>query len=449
MSKRWIQFGSAVIAMIMIANLQYSWTLFTAPLRETHKGWTLAAVGYAFTIFIFLETWITPIEGWLIDRLGPRLFLTAGGVLVGIGWTSMGFAHTIMQLYVFYGIAGIGAAFIYSGSIATALKWFPDMRGRVSGFITAGFGAGSALFIPFIGFLITPYPVHLWRIFSFLQPTVDFLVRTSNYHKAFIYTGIAQGLLIIIAAQVLHNPGPDFQVSPAAKKHVSPRIRRTTQQFNSGDMMTTPHFWLLYLAFVLTSVGGLMLTAQASPVGKSMSIAPFAILAAVAWSRVANGCGRIIWGWFSDLVGREMAMVIPFAIQALCLLGVLAVGKLTEGHTYLGLSRGGWFIVVMIAVYFTWGSMFSLFPAIIGDYFGASNATSNYGFLYTAKGVASLGGGGIAAWLYTHYHSWNVPVYGTAALTLLSAAIVLVLSRMSLPAKAEAGPSTLVTAKAG
>jgi OFA family oxalate/formate antiporter-like MFS transporter len=418
--------------MIMIANLQYAWTLFVKPLQAAHgKGhgdWTLAGIQFAFTIFIFLETWITPIEGWLIDRMGPRLFLTAGGVLVGIGWTAMGYANTIMQLDIYYGIAGVGAAFVYSGSIATALKWFPDMRGTVSGFITAGFGAGAALFIPTI---IAP------------------LLAKSGYQTAFLYTGIGQGILIILAAQVLHNPGPDFQVSPAAKKPISPRIRRNTAQFNSLQMLATPHFWVLYAGFVLTSIGGLMITAQASPVGQSFKIAAWAIVAAVAWSRIANGAGRIIWGMFSDLVGRELAMAIPFAIQSICLLGVLGVGKLTEGQTYLGMSRGGWFIVDMIAVYFTWGSMFALFPAIIGDYFGASNATSNYGFLYTAKGVASIFGGGIAAMLFQKYGSWNIPVYWTAALTLVSAALILGLRFIPLPVQGRQEDPMLVTAKAG
>ncbi|HEY7403438.1 MAG TPA: MFS transporter, partial [Candidatus Angelobacter sp.] len=311
-----------------------------------------------------------------------------------------------------------GAAFVYSGSIATALKWFPDMRGTVSGFITAGFGAGSALFIPTI---IAP------------------LLARSGYQSAFLYTGIGQGLLIIIAAQVLHNPGPDFQVSPAAKKPVSPRIRRNTQQFNSLQMMATPHFWVLYVAFTLTSIGGLMITAQASPVGKTMKIAAWAIVWAVSWSRVANGAGRILWGMFSDFVGRELAMVIPFLLQALSLLAVLSLGKLSSG----------WFIFTMMAVFFTWGSMFALFPAIIGDYFGASNATSNYGFLYTAKGVASIGGGGIAAWLFTKYGSWNIPVYWTAGLTVVSAALILALRAMPLPGQKREAEPELVTAKAG
>src|SRR5437660_6762650 len=171
MPKRWIQLGSALVAMIMIANLQYAWTKFVAPMQEgTH--WRLSSIQTAFTLFIAFETWVTPVEGWLIDRLGPRIFLSIGGVLVGIGWTALAYVQTLMQLYVFYAIAGIGAAFIYSGSIATALKWFPDKRGTVSGFITAGFGAGAALFIK----LITD------------------LIAASGYSTAFLYTGIGQGL---------------------------------------------------------------------------------------------------------------------------------------------------------------------------------------------------------------------------------------------------------------
>ncbi|MGZ4842622.1 MAG: oxalate/formate MFS antiporter [Candidatus Angelobacter sp.] len=417
MSKRWIQFGSAVIAMIMIANLQYAWTLFVAPMRAAHKDWTLPAIQWAFTLFIFLETWITPVEGWLIDRLGPRIFLTLGGLLVGVGWTGMGYAQNLTQLYILYGTAGVGAAFIYSGSIATALKWFPDKRGTVSGFITAGFGAGSALFIPIIA-----------RILAH-----------SDYKTAFLYTGIGQALLIIIAAQVLHNPGPDFHISPAAKKPVSARIRRNLDQFNSAQMLATPHFWVLYIAFVLTSVGGLMITAQASPFGKSVAIPAAAIVAALSWSRLANGAGRIFWGWFSEIVGREMAMFIPFVLQSLCLVAMLKVGRVS----------GDWFILTMVLVFFTWGSMFALFPAIIGDYYGSQCATSNYGFLYTAKGVASIGGGGIAAALFVKFGNWNVPFYMTAALTLVSALCILGLRFMPLPRLSKQDAPALVTAKAG
>src|SRR5437588_962496 len=278
MRNRWVQFGSAVVAMIMIANLQYAWTLFVKPMQQDHKNWGLSGIQWAWTLFIFLETWITPVEGWIIDRLGPRIFLTIGGILVALGWTGMGFASSLTQLYVLYGVAGIGAAFVYSGSISTALKWFPDKRGFVSGMITAGFGAGSGLFI--------------WLIAD--------IIKVSSYHKAFLYTGIVQGLLILVAAQFLSNPGPDFKVSKAARKTPSPRLRRTTGQFTSVQMLQTPHFYLLYAAFVMTSVGGLMMTAQGEPVGRSLGMPAAAIVLAVSWRNVANGAGRVFWGWVSD-----------------------------------------------------------------------------------------------------------------------------------------------------
>jgi OFA family oxalate/formate antiporter-like MFS transporter len=417
MSKRWIQFGSALVCMCMIANLQYAWTLFVRPLQQGHKDWGLAGIQWAGTLFLIFETWITPLEGWLIDRLGPRIFLTVGGVLVGLGWSAMGAASTLRELYILYAIAGIGAAFIYSGSVATALKWFPDKRGTVSGFITAGFGAGAALFIPIIARAL----------------------QVTSYRTVFLYTGVLQGLLIVIAAQFLHNPGADFHVSPAAKKPVSPRIRRNTQQFNSLQMLMTPHFYLLFITFTMINVGGSMLTIQGAPVAQSFNISAAALTAALAISRLANGAGRIFWGWISDRIGREMAMFIPYVLQAFSLLAVLIVGRIS----------GTWFTISMMLVYFIWGSMFSLFPAIIGDYYGANNATSNYGFLYMAKGVASILAGGTAALFFLKFGNWNAVFYGAAALAFAAALLVLVLRTLPLPTIRSQEQPAMVTAKAG
>jgi len=298
MKSRWIQFGSALVAMIMIANLQYAWTLFVAPLQRAHATWDLPGIQWGVTLFLIFETWVTPVEGWLIDSLGPRIFLSMGGVLVGIGWTALAYVQTLMQLYVFYAIAGVGAAFVYSGSIATALKWFPDKRGTVSGFITAGFGAGAALFIPLI----------------------TYLIRTSGYNTAFLYTGIGQGIVILLVAQVLHNPGPEFKVSKAAKKMPSLKIRRTPSQFTSLEMLLTPQFYLLFLTFVMINVGGAMITVQGAPVARSFNISAAALTSALVAGRLFNGGGRIFWGWISDRIGREMAMFIPYALQAFSLI---------------------------------------------------------------------------------------------------------------------------------
>jgi OFA family oxalate/formate antiporter-like MFS transporter len=416
MEKRWTQFICAVVSMIMIANLQYAWTLFVKPIQAAHKDWGLVGIQYAATLFLVFETWITPVEGWLIDRLGPRIFLSAGGILVGIGWTGMGYARTLTELTLLYSLAGVGAAFIYSGSVATALKWFPDKRGAVSGFITAGFGAGAALFIPMIAYVL----------------------KTSDYRHAFLYTGIAQGLIILVCAQFLHNPGADFNVSKAARAALSPRIRRNTNQINSLRMLATPHFYLLFITFVMINVGGSMVTIQGAIVADSFKISAVALTFALSVGRLANGGGRIFWGWLSDQIGREMAMFIPYALQALSLLALLQFGK----------GSNTAFTICLAVVYFIWGSMFSLFPAIIGDYFGSDNATSNYGFLYMAKGVAAILAGGTAAFFFKKFGNWNAVFYGSAGLAMLSAVIVLIVRAMPLPGPRKAGAQHVTTVPA-
>ena len=144
MKNRWLQLTASLVAMIMIANLQYAWTLFVKPI-EQHSHWRLSEIQWAFTLFVICETWVMPLEGWLIDRIGPRVFTTIAGVLCGVGWSCLGLAHTLGQLYVCYAIAGVGAAFVYSGSIGCAMKWFPDRRGLAAGIISAGFGSGAAI----------------------------------------------------------------------------------------------------------------------------------------------------------------------------------------------------------------------------------------------------------------------------------------------------------------
>src|SRR5690242_15976966 len=153
--------------MIMIANLQYSWTLFVEPMRQS-TGWKLSDIQWAFTLFILFQTWVQPVQGFLIDRLGPRIFITIAGVLCGIGWTGLGLVHSLPALYVLYVTAGIGAALVYGGCMGSALKWFTTDRGLASGLCAAGFGGGTALFIPFIASMI----------------------KGSGYRSAFLYTGI-------------------------------------------------------------------------------------------------------------------------------------------------------------------------------------------------------------------------------------------------------------------
>ena len=404
MKNRWLQLGASLVAMIMIANLQYAWTLFVEPIRAA-TGWKLSQIQWGFTLFIIFETWVMPLEGWLIDRMGPRIFTTIAGVLCGFGWSALAFATERWQLYTFYAIAGVGAAFVYSGSIASALKWFPDRRGLAAGVIAGGFGAGAALFIPLIAAMI----------------------HTQGYRTAFLVTGIGQGLAIMAVAQILRHPGPEFALSHAATRKPAARIRGNAAQFSTPEMLRTPQFYLLYFMFVLMATGGLLVTAQAGPVAREWGISTVALTAALSLDRISNGLSRISWGWVSDRIGRELTMSIAFALQAACLASVLTFGR----------QSGAMFTVTLVLTFFTWGEVFSLFPSVVGDYFGADHASSNYSFLYSAKGVASIIGGGLAARLAESFGSWAAVFYGSAALALISSVLALVLKRAPLPAKRE------------
>ncbi|MEP6782613.1 MAG: oxalate/formate MFS antiporter [Acidobacteriota bacterium] len=388
-NNRWFQLVASVITMIMIANLQYSWTLFVQPL-QAGNGWKLSDIQFAFTLFILFQTWVQPMDGWLIDRLGPRGFISAAGVLCGLGWAGMGYAHTLPQLYTLYCIAGTGAAFVYSGSIGSALKWFKDRRGLASGIMAAGFGGGTALFIPFISRVIA----------------------NSGYQSAFIVTGLFQGVVILIVAQFLRHPPAQPAIAVPASGTAS-GSQLGQRQFTTIEVLRTPQFYMMYLAFILMATGGLLVTANAGPISKSWGLAASALTLAATLSPLANGASRVFWGWASDRLGREQSMMLAFVLQAIALFMVVQLGP----------RSSAWFSTTLVLVYFTWGEIYSLFPAMSADYFGSKNATSNYAVLYSAKGVASIIGAWVGAKLYEQSGSWSTGFYGSAVMALVAAVI--------------------------
>ena len=404
MNNRWFQLGVSLVAMIMIANLQYAWTLFVKPL-QAGTGWKLSDIQFAFTLFVLFQTWVQPLDGWLIDRLGPRGFISAAGLLCGLGWAGLGYATSLPMLYVLYCVAGTGAAFVYSGSIGSALKWFKDRRGLASGIMAAGFGGGTALFIPIISRIIAD----------------------RGYGAAFVATGVFQGVIILVVAQFMRHPAPVPASAPAVARSAESKLGG--RQFTTPEVLRTPQFWAMYVAFVLMSTGGLLVTAQAGPIAQSWGYTAAILTLAASLSPLANGGSRIFWGWASDRIGRETAMVIAFTLQAICLLIVVSFGRVSPT----------WFVVSLILVYFTWGEIYSLFPSTVGDYFGTRHATSNYAVLYTAKGVASIIGGWFGAFLFEQFGTWSVGFYGSAVMALIAAGIAVGLRASVAPRRAQLG----------
>jgi MFS transporter, OFA family, oxalate/formate antiporter len=389
---RWFQLSASLVAMIMIANLQYAWTLFVKPIQHA-TGWRLSDIQWGFTLFIVCQTWVQPFEGWLIDRLGQRIFITVAGVLCGLGWAGLSQARTLPELYALYATAGLGASLVYGASMGSALKWFRDRRGLASGIMAAGFASGASLFIPLIA------------------RTID----ADGFRAAFLRTGILQGVAIVVVAQFLRLPPREAATTAPANA----KTRIGAHQFSTTEMLGSGHFYLLYVMFLLMGIGGLLVTAQVGPIATTWGFPTSTLVLAATLSPLANGAGRIFWGQVSDRIGREKTMFIAFTIQAISLWLVMTMGR----------ASTPWFIITLLATYFTWGEIYALFPAALADYFGTRHATSNNCVLYTSKGVASIVAGGLAARLFEHYGTWTPAFRGSSILALTSAALALGLWR--------------------
>jgi MFS transporter, OFA family, oxalate/formate antiporter len=360
-AKRWGQLIFGVICMVMIANLQYGWTLFVNPIDHKYH-WGRAAIQVAFTIFVVTETWLVPLEGMLIDRFGPRVMVCGSGVLVAIAWMLNSIADSLALLYVAAAVGGIGAGIVYGASVGNALKWFPDRRGLAAGLTAAGFGAGSALTV---------------------VPIAN-MIGASGYEQAFWWFGIGQGIVVVIVALFLRAPQPGEAPAP-----VAPLVQQTGRDFTLGEVLRTPPFWVMYVMFIMVGTGGLMATAQLAPIARDFKIdaVPVTILFltlpalqfALSLDRVLNGLTRPFFGWVSDQIGRENTMFIAFFAEGI---GIYALLYFATDPLL--------FVVLSGIVFFAWGEIYSLFPATCTDLYGRKYATTNYGMLYTAKGVAAL-----------------------------------------------------------
>jgi MFS transporter, OFA family, oxalate/formate antiporter len=394
-TKRWGQLVFGIICMVMIANLQYGWTLFVNPIDQKYH-WGRAAIQVAFTIFVLTETWLVPFEGYLIDKFGPRIMVCGSGFLVAIAWIINSMADSLFLLYVGAAIGGIGAGVIYGASVGNALKWFPDQRGLAAGLTAAGFGAGSAL---------TVIPIAN-------------MIQTNGYEAAFLWFGLGQGIVVVLVALLLKAPHGVEVPAPAR-----PAVQQTRRDYGPTEAIRTPVFWVMYAMFVMVGAGGLMAIAQLAPIANDYKIAniPVSILGltlpaltfALTIDRVLNGVCRPFFGWVSDHIGRENTMFIAFFIEGIGIYALLSFA----GNPVL-------FVILSGLVFFAWGEIYSLFPATCTDIYGRKFATTNYGILYTAKGTASLLVP-LANVLTTATGSWLAVFYVAAILNVVAAIMAL------------------------
>jgi MFS transporter, OFA family, oxalate/formate antiporter len=345
--------------MACVANLQYGWTLFVNPIDAKYH-WGRSAIQIAFTIFVLIETWLIPVEGYLVDKFGPRWVVLGGGVLVAIAWVLNSMADSLSLLYVGAALGGVGTGCVYGTCVGNALKWFPGRRGLAAGVTASGFGAGAALTIG----------------------PISTMINSAGYEHAFLVFGLLQGGIVFVVAWLLLAP-------PAQIVALKVKASQTAHGYTPTEVLRSPVFYVLYVMFVLIAAGGLTMAASMAPIAKDLKIdkvpvelfgfALPALVFALSLNRIFDGVGRPFFGWLSDQIGREYTMALAF------FLGAAALFTLNQSG-----SNPVVFVLVTALYFGVYGEIFSLFPATQGDTFGAKFAASNAGMLYTAKGAGAL-----------------------------------------------------------
>ncbi len=390
-TSRWVQLVLGIVAMMAISSPQYVWTLFVKPLQAA-TGASLPSIQITISLLIVLQTWLSPLQGSLIERFGPRPLVMAGCALSGIGWVLAAQAATVTQLYLTYGLfCGVGTGIVYVGIVGQMVRWFPDRRGFATGMAAAGYGFGA---------MLTTFPI-------------SDMLAASGYRQTLTVFGIILGAVGLVAALFLRPPPEGWTARQ------TPAALAAAAGVTSREMLQTPLFWLMFAMMTMVSTGGLMVIVQFSNFTRDFGIGPKALVFGVAAvplaltiDRVTNGLTRPFFGAVSDRIGRENTMGLAFIGEAAAILGLLAV----RHHPALYVLMSG-------VVFFGWGEIFSLFPATLTDSFGTAHATANYGFLYMAQGIGSVLGGPVAAAVHDASGSW-LPVFALIVLMDLATGLL-------------------------
>lgn len=402
---RWFQLAVGVICMIATANIQYAWTLFVPEIQENF-GWSRASIQVAFTLFVIVQTWLAPVEGYFIDKFGPRMMVAFGAVFIGLAWIINSQATSLAGFYVGAAVGGIGVGSIYATCINNAIKWFPDRRGLAVGLTAGGYGAGSAA---------TILPIAA-------------MIESSGFQQTFLFFGILQGSLAFVAAWFLRGPR-------TTEVRKSSKLVQTTHDYTLKEAMSTKLFWLMFIMFILVVTGGMMAVAQLGVIAQDLGVKEFqvdlhffvmaALPLALMLDRIMNGISRPLFGWVSDHIGREKTMVIAFTLEG-C--GIIALG-------YFG-SNPYAFLILSGVVFLAWGEVYSLFSALAGDAFGCKHIGKIYGVLYTAKGIGALFVP-VGNLMMEATGTWSTVLYTVATMDLLAALLAVSVLRPVLRSHVE------------
>jgi OFA family oxalate/formate antiporter-like MFS transporter len=386
MTNRWHPVIGGVLINLALGSL-YAWSVFVAPL-EKEFGWTRTQTSQTFTIAVvcFALTFIA--AGRLQDRKGPRICALLGSVLVSAGFVLTSLTTSLTALYVFFGvIVGVGNGFGYSAPTPVGSKWFPDKRGLVVGLMVGGYGGGQAIFGSLANFWMIP---------------------SLGWRTTFQILGAVFLVMTLVGTALLRNPPPGYR---PPNWQPPPGAVAAGTDFATRDMLSTPTFYFLWIAFGLGTTAGLMTISQLVPFATSAGLGANIATIALVVGAVGNAGGRILSGAMSDRFGRLATLKI------MLLLSAIAMPSLFLWRQEAGLF---WFFVAL--VYWCYGTQLSVFASTTADFFGTKNFGMNYGVLFTAWGVAGIIGPLIAGRVYDTFGDYRYAFFVTAGLALVALA---------------------------
>ena len=390
------------MSMNLALGTLYAWSVFVAPLEKEFK-WTRAETSNVFTIAVVVFALTFVLAGRLQDKYGPFWVSLTGGVLVSLGFFLCAFTHSLNYLYVCFGvIGGLGNGFGYATPIPVMAKWFPDKRGLAVGLAVGGYGGGSAIFGPLANLKLIPaYGVHT----TFMILGGIFLVMT------------------VFGAFLLHNPPVGYRPAGWAPAPTA-KAAATTYEFSPGEVLRTPTFYFMWVAYALGASAGLMVISQLVPFAKSVHISSAALATmGLVVGAIGNASGRFLSGWMSDALGRLTTLRLMIAISMVAMPILYLVGS----------SVGPLYVMVFI-VYWCYGTQLSVNGSTAADFWGTRNAGINYGMLFTAWGVAGIIGPRIAGVLFDKYKNYQMAFYTAAVLAAVALLCELVAKRPAVPA---------------
>jgi OFA family oxalate/formate antiporter-like MFS transporter len=378
---RWLVVIGAILIQLALGAL-YAWSVFTKLLTDPEGIYHFTATQTAWIFSAGLATFalVMVLAGRWQAKTGPRLMTVLGGLLLGLGFVLGGFfGSTFWAQFFFIGVvggAGIGLAYVVP--IAVGVKWFPDKKGMITGLAVAGFGFGATIWVKLAG---------AW--FGGLLNSAE-VFGLPPVQSVFLIYGVVFAILVLLGSIVMVNPPENYKPRGWEPDDVQAVARLGAEDFSPGRMMRTPQFYAIWLVFASSAIAGLMVIYCIQLFGldaleyHGVENAVVITGTAMAWYAIFNGLGRILWGMISDRIGRKLAIIAMSTFQGIIML------MLYHGFINFGLATG--LVIGASFVGFNYGGIFALFPAITADYFGNKEVGRNYGWVFTAYGVAGITG---------------------------------------------------------